>query len=420
VIHPEQVSLADRARIVYAPSPANPFVAFLGSIAAGVAAEPAGQPGVAELTSRALLGGTATKSAAQLARSIEGLGANLTFDNETEALLFSGRCTREAVARVLRVLREVLEGPAFPESEIEKARAEIVSDLREAFDDTRARAFHELLSRLYPRGHPYGRDPLGTEASIRRIRRRDLVAFYRRTFTAEGMIVAFSGDVDRAFVEGTIAPIIESVELDGGPPRPVVPPADPVVATRTIPMPHKSQVDLAIGGPAIARNDPQFHALSLADLLFGRIGLMGRLGETVRNRKGLAYYSFSHLIARRAGGHVQVAVGVNPANVETALESVRSEMERLRTEPFSEEELDHGRSNQIGGLAVTLERNAEVVAELHHLEFHGLGLDYLERYPGIVRGVAGEAVRTAAARFFDPDAMGLVAAGPVGDRSVRL
>ena len=420
MIHPERVSLGNGVRIVYAASPANPFVAFLGSMAAGVAAEPAGQPGVAELTARSLLGGTAKKSASQLARSIEGLGASLSFDNDAEALLFSGRCTRETAPRVLRVLREVQERPTFPEPEVEKARAEIVSDLREASDDTRARAFRDLLSRLYPRGHPYGRDPLGTEASARRIRPRDLAAFHRRAFTTAGMIVAFSGDVDRAFVEGTVAPILESIDLDGGSPRPVTPPSRPDPATRTIRMPHKSQVDLAIGGPGIARNDPHYPALSLGNLLFGRIGLMGRLGETVRDRQGLAYYSFSNLIARRAGGHVHVAVGVNPANVAAALGSVRSEMERLRTEPFSEEELDRGRRNQIGGLAVSLERNAEVVEELHRMEFYGLGLDYLERYPEIVHGTSGDAVRAAAAQFFDPNAMGLAAAGPLADLDVRL
>jgi len=420
VIHPERLSLANGIRIVYAPSPANPFVAFLGSLDGGVAAEPAAHPGVAELTARSLLGGTATKTAGQLARSIEGLGANLTFDNDSECFLFGGRCTRGSAPQVFRVLREVQERPAFPEPEVEKARAAIVSDLREESDDTRARAFRQLLSRLYPRGHPYGRDPLGTEASLRRIRRRDVVALHQRSFATAGMIVALSGDVDRAFVEGTIAPILESVDLDGGAPQQVAPPRRPDPETRAIPMPHKSQVDLAIGGPGIPRHDLQHPALSLANLLFGRIGLMGRLGDAVRDRQGLAYYSFSNLVARRAGGHVQVALGVNPANVGAALASVRSEMERLRTDPFTEAELDRGRKNQIGGLAVSLERNAEVVEELHRIEFYGLGLDYLDRHAGIVRDTPSDAVRAAATRFFDPAAMGLVAAGPISDLDLRL
>ncbi len=420
MIRPERVGLADGASLVYAASPANPFVAFLGSLPVGVTAEPPRQQGIAELLARSLLGGTAKRSAAQLARAIEGLGATLQFHNDAESLIVSGRCTRATAPTVFRVLREVLERPSLPEREIEKARAEIVNDIRSESDDTRARASRALLARLYPRGHAYGRDPKGTDAGLRRLRRRDLDAFHRVAFTTAGMILALAGDVDPAFVEGTIAPILESIELDGGPPKATAPPGDPVSETDTVPMPHKSQVDLAIGGPAIARSDPQFDALSLANLLFGRIGLFGRLGESIREDKGLAYYSFSRLVARRAAGHVHLAVGVNPANVEKALGAIRHEMERLRTEPFTEEELDRGRRNQIGGLAVTLERNAEVVEELHGIEFHGLGLDYLDRYAAIVRGIPADAVRDVSANFFDPDAMSVAAAGPLGDLEVRL
>ncbi len=420
MIRPHEAALSNGARIIFAESPANPFLAFLGSLPAGVAAEPPRTAGLAELTSRTLLGGTRRRTAAQLARAIEGLGATLRFHNDAEAVFFAGRCTREAAPEVFRVLRDVLEHPSFPEEEIEKARAEIANDLRMESDDTRARAARTLLSGLYPRGHPYGRDPKGTERSLRGIRRRDVAAFHRGAYGTDGMILALSGAADQAFVEGTLAPILESVELEAGRASSLPTPGDPKRETRTIPMPHKSQVDLAIGGPALARGDPEYYALALANLLFGRIGLFGRLGERVREEKGLAYYSFSDLAARLAAGHVQIAVGVNPGNVGSALEAVRYEMQRLRTEPFSDEELERGRKNQIGGLAVSLERNAEVVEALHRIEYHGLGLDYLERFPTILRELPDTAVRGAAARFFDPDAVSLVAAGPLPDRTLRL
>lgn len=418
MIRPERLDLANRARVVFAESPANPFVAFLGSLPGGVAAEPAGRHGLSELTARTLLGGTTKRTAAQLARAVEGLGAVLHFRNGLEALLFSGRCTRETAAEVFRVFREVVQRPAFPEAELEKARADIANDLQMESDDTRARAARELLARLYPRGHPYGRDPKGSEAAVRRLRRADVLGFHREVHGTDGMIVALSGDVDRELVEGTLAPILESVELAAGPRAPLAPPGDPEPNTRTVPMPHKSQVDLALGARGLARGDPRYYALALGNLLFGRIGLFGRLGENVRESKGLAYYSFSECVARRHGGHVQIAAGVNPANVKTALAAIREEMERLRAEPFTADELERGRNNEIGGLAVSLERNAEVVEELHEIEYHGLGLDHLERYPSIVRGVPDNDVRAAAQTFFDPESMSLVAAGPLKGAAV--
>ncbi|TLZ72345.1 MAG: insulinase family protein, partial [Methanobacteriota archaeon] len=122
-----------------------------------------------------------------------------------------------------------------------------------------------------------------------------------------------------------------------------------------------------------------YYALNLANLLFGRIGLYGRLGRNLRDEQGLAYYAFASLDARSAGGMWSISAGVNPANLAKALASIRAEMERLGPEPFTPEELRDGRDNQIGSLIVSLERNAEVAGELHRMEYFGLGMDFLER-----------------------------------------
>src|SRR5256712_10166340 len=121
-------------------------------------------------------------------------------------------------------------------------------------------------------------------------------------------------------------------------------------------MPHKTQVDVAIGAPGVPRPHADYYALNLANLLFGRIGLYGRLGRNLRDEQGLAYYAFSSLDARTAGGMWTISAGVNPSNLGKAIESILAEMDRLRTEPFSLQEVRDGQENQTGSLVVSLER----------------------------------------------------------------
>jgi zinc protease len=185
-------------------------------------------------------------------------------------------------------------------------------------------------------------------------------------------------------------------------------------------MPHKSQADIAIGGPAVPRRHDDFYALNLANLLFGRIGLYGRVGRNLRDEQGLAYYAYTSLDARTAGGMWELSAGVNPENLEKALRSIRAELDRLRTDPFHRDEIQDGKDNQIGSLIVSLERNAEVASELHRMEYYGLGMNFLERYADIVRELPQDRVREVAMKYVTASGSSMVVAGPVGRTRLSL
>ena len=416
---PDRSVLDNGAVLISQVLSSNPFIAFRGSVPAGVVQE-GDEHGVAEFASRLLLSGTRKASAAKIADRLEGIGATLEFRNSEELLHFSGRCTRETAPATVRILVDCLSSPAFPPREIERVRGELLNDLRLEADDTRHRAMRALSESVFPDGHPYGRDPLGNEDRVRRIRRGDLVAFHEAHVSADHLILAVTGDVDRRLLEDAIAKPLSRLRGNGGHPAAIPAPKPHRPRARWIPMPHKSQADIAVGRPGVARSHEDFYALHLANLLFGRIGLFGRLGKNLRDEQGLAYYAFSGLEARSVSGFWSVAAGVNLGNLEKAIRGIRSEMERVRTEPFSAEELADGRDNQVGSLVVNLERNAEVASELHRMEYYGLGMDFLERYPEIVRDLPDDRVRTLARETFDPAACSMAVAGPVGAKRIRL
>jgi zinc protease len=376
--------------------------------------------GVAEFASRLLLSGTRRLGAAKLADRLEGIGATLEFHNGEELLGFSGRCTRDSLRETVRILVDCLSDPTFPQREIDRVRGELLNDLRIEADDTHSRAARELARFVFPNDHPYGRDPKGGADRVRRIRRRDLVDFHESHVGAEGLILAVTGDVDRELVEEAIAGPLSRLQADveGIPTIPPPPPHKPRRAT--IPMPHKSQADIAIGGPAVPRRHADYYALNLANLLFGRIGLYGRLGRNLRDEQGLAYYAFTGLDARTAGGMWSISAGVNPANLEKAMQSIRAELVRLQSDPFHADEIRDGKDNQVGSLIVSLERNAEVASELHRMEYYGLGMDFLERFPEIVRDQEEGRVREVAVKYFTAGGSSVVVAGPVGRARLSL
>ncbi len=415
---PDRAVLGNGAVVVSQPLPSNPFIAFRGSVPAGVFAE-GDAHGVAEFASRLLLGGTRRWSAAKLADRLEGIGATLEFHNSQELLLFSGRCTRDTAAETLRILVDCLSQPAFPAREVERVRGELLNDIRIETDDTRQRAYRELLRTVFPKDHPYGRDPKGGADRVRRIRRSDLVAFHEAHVGAEGLIIAVTGDVDRGLVESSVAGPLARFRAEAEPARPTVPP--PYKPRNvTIDMPHKSQADVVVGAPAIPRRHGDYYGLLLANLLFGRIGLSGRLGKYLRDELGLAYYAYSHLDARTAAGMWSVNVGLNREHLVQGIQGIRDELARLRTEPFGAQEIADGKDNQVGSLVVSLEQNAEVAAELHRMEHYGLGMDFLERYAEIIQGLTEESVRDAAVRYFTSAPASWAVAGPIKGTKVVL
>jgi zinc protease len=173
-------------------------------------------------------------------------------------------------------------------------------------------------------------------------------------------------------------------------------------------IPGKSQADIAVGLVTVPRDHPDYYALDLGNLILGRLGLMGRLGTEVRDRQGLAYYAFSQIESRRAGGLWAARAGVDPRNIERAEAAIQEELNRLREDLISDAELDDGKSYLVGVLPLALETNDGVASTLLAIEEFGLGLDYLERYPELIARITQVDVRDAARKHLDP---GLVSIG---------
>jgi zinc protease len=177
-------------------------------------------------------------------------------------------------------------------------------------------------------------------------------------------------------------------------------------------IPGKSQADIAVGVATIPRGHPDFYALDIGNLILGRLGLMGRLGAEVRDRLGLAYYASSQLEPRRDGTLWAARAGVDPENIERALLAIETELDQLRRDLVSDQELEDAKSYLTGVLPLALETHDGVASILLAIEEFGLGLDYLDRYPDIIAAVSREQVREAARSHLDPETLAIGIANP--------
>lgn len=389
-----------------------PSVVVEGYVIAGNLDEPAELPGLASFTVGMLSRGTERRSFAEINEAIESIGASIGFSPDRHITNFSTKSLAEDLDLVLDVLADELRHPAFPPEHVEKLRSLRLSAIAERENDTRhmaGRAFRELMYG----DHPLGRDLLGTRESVRAVRREMLAEFYQRFFRSEGMVVVVVGAVPAEVA----AQKIEAVFGDWAGRRPARPPLPAAlqlseIRQRHVPMADKSQSDIVLGWPAMRRDAPDFDAARLANTALGVFGMMGRLGANVRERQGMAYYAYSRLNADREPGTWAAIAGVNPANVNRAVDAMLDEVRRLRDEPVPADELADCKRYLIGSLPLHLETNDGVASTLVDIEWHGLGLDYLERYAGIINSLTADQVQAAAQKYLDPAAYVLAVAGP--------
>jgi len=391
----------------------SPSVVVSGYLHVGAYDERPEQAGLATFTAGTLMRGTANRTFERIYEELESVGASVGLGGGTHTTGFGTKSLVEDLPLVLDILTDVLRHPTFPGDEIEKLRGEILTDLEERAHDTRRMAGLTFYELAYPEEHPYARSLIGCSETISALNRDDLAEFYAGGYGPQGMTIVVVGAVETG---DTLARIEDafggweghSYDRD---PLPDVP-RIAEVRERTVPIHGKAQSDIVLGYPGPPRAAPDFLDAFVCNTILGVFGLMGRLGENVRDAQGLAYYSSSRVAGGPGPGPWRVIAGVNPVNVERAIASIRAEIRRICDEPVGERELDDNKAFITGILPLQLETNDGVARTILNMERYSLGLDYLQRYADLIGEITVGRVQAAARRWLDPDAYALAIAGP--------
>jgi zinc protease len=408
-----RVELANGIVLLARPNFNSPSVTVSGQLRVGGLFDTDEKLGLADFTASALMRGTQYRTFQQIYDTLESAGASMGWEGGTHTTSFGGKALAEDLDMLLDLLAEVLLAPTFPADDTERLRAQILTGLAIRAQDTADMASLTFDQLVYS-GHPYSRPEDGYPATIQAITLEDLKSFHRRHYGPMGTVI---------IVVGAISPdeVIEKVRRalgDWENPEQPMPPGLPPLAqltelvTQKVTIAGKSQADVVMGVAGPERSAPAYLAASLGNNVLGQFGLMGRIGDVVREKAGLAYYAHSSLSGGLGPGPWSISAGVDPENIEKAIELIRQEIARFVHEPVSAEELSDSQANFIGRLPLSLESNSGVAGALLNLERYQLGLDYYRRYADLVRAVSVENVLETAQTYLDPDRLGIAVAGP--------
>src|SRR6266567_1129017 len=389
----------------------NPTVAVHGSILAGTSAEPSGKSGLAELTTRLLIRGTRKLGAVKFADLLESVGAAVSFRNSQDSIIFQARMTSPWTKRVLGIVADCLTRPALSPRDIE--REGLLTDIRLRDDDTTRRGMRDLQRLVYPSGHPYRKDRFGTAETVKDLERSDVKDYFENVISKATTLIAFAGQFKKDEVVSWAARTfgarnerrINSKKNTGSN-------STSKSAKREIVMPHKTQADILIGGVASSRTEADYEPLNLLNVILGELGFMGRLGQRVRDKEGLAYSCTSFLNAGIAGGSWTALAGVNPRNVAKALELMKEEIERVRQELVEEQELADAKQNQLGSALMELESTEGIARTSHNLAHFDLGLDYFVKRRQLFGKITREDLMEMARKYLDSSRLSTVIVGP--------
>jgi zinc protease len=417
---PVRTTLDNGAVLLAKETRTTPAVAINLAIRAGSICDPAGEidaPGTMWLLSRVIDRGTRSRSADEIAEDMDGRGITLTVTVSRHLFSLGCTCLAEHFEPVLTLLGDVLIAPSFPEAEIATRKGEVVTAIRQDQDSPAVRATESLMALLYPDGHPYGRPTKGSIEIVESLTRDQLVRLHADRFAPSELTAVVVGDVDASRARDVMARVFGGWRRQPPPPVPVARPA-PATARRrvVIPMMNKAQADIAYGFTAIRRSDPAYYAFWLMNNALGQYSIGGRLGDSIRERQGMAYYVSSSLDANVVEGPLVIRAGVSPANVDRAVGSIDEELALMRRDGLTAKELDDSRRYLIGSMPRALETNAGIAAFLQSGEFFRLGLDYDVRLPDLLGAVTLDEANAAARQALDPARATLVIAGPYTDR----
>lgn len=370
--------------------------------------EPA-EAGIANLVGECLEEGTKGKDALALAGAVEAIGGHLEGGHRGGSV----QCPAESADKGVRLLREILLEPAFVPREVRRVRGEVLTEIKSERDDPRMVASRRFRKDVYGR-HPLGRPLHGLPKTVESFEAKDLRRFHRRWFVPEGGYLAAAGPAEPEAMLDRLQRAFGGWKGSRPEHRPV-PEVKMPRERRDLHLPMKrEQVHVYVGHPGIRRVHPDFHALLVMDHVLGSgPGFTSRIARRLRDEMGLCYSVHAGITSSASDepGVFAAYIGTSAEHRQKAIDGFLEEMRKLRAAPPAAQEVEDVVLYLTGSFVFGLERNGNLAAYAIRAKRFGLGFDYVQRFPDLVRAVTPSEVRAVAERHLDPDRVIVISAG---------
>jgi predicted Zn-dependent peptidase len=368
--------------------------------------------GIAHFVEHMLFKGSGTRTAEDIAQSIDSIGGQLDAFTAKEYASYYIKVLDEHLPLAVDLLSDIVLRPAFAADEIEREKKVILEEIK-MVEDTPDDLVHEVFTQYFWEGHPLGRPILGSKETVEALTGQALRGYFDDAYVGSNIIVSAAGNIEHTKVRDLIQQAFGSVKRDGEPLNGTPPRVVPQVITR---MKEIEQSHVCLGTTSYPqRHDDRYVSYILNTVLGG--SMSSRLFQNIREKRGLAYSVFSGMSAYRDAGNLTIYAGCANDAVEEVVDLCVVELKALTRTPVPDSELRRAKDHLKGSLMLSLENTASRMSHLARQEIYfdrHFGLD--ETLAGVEK-VTGEDVQRVATELFGE---GQLAATVVGSGSPDL
>ena len=377
-------------------NPTAPVVGISLMVKMGTRWETRDNAGISNLVQLMVVRGTPSRTGTQIVEAADAMGGSIEAVGDVDYSEIAATALSRHWVEMLDLVADVALRPTIPDGVVGAVRDFLLRQVRNRGDKPYDVALDALTARIFGR-HPYAWDPIGLKDSLEGLDRPALLAHYQRHYVPGGMVLAVSGRVKTAEVVTQAGRLFG--QMAAGPVPVASPPPPPAPApwreTRVVP---GAQAQIVMGALAPALTDPDYPVMKVLSTVLGG-GMAGRFFSELRDKQGLAYTTGTQYPARVDPSYFLAQLGTAPENTARAEAALREQLERVRRERVTDEELRVGKAYLLGNLAMDRRTNARQAWYLAAYEEAGVGHEFLDRYVAAVRAVTAADVQRVAQRY---------------------
>jgi zinc protease len=390
-----------------------PIFGLTGYIMVGNVLENDIKPGLSLIAASMMNKGTKKRTHDELVERKSFLACGAGIGGGDESIDFGASSLSDIADSSLEILSDMMFNPSFPKEELEKAVTNQIAKLKKAEAGSGWKVSRFLFESVY-RDHPYGRKSAGTEESLKKITRQELIKFHKKYFQPENTVMVMYGDLTPEQMINLIDRYFGNWKNEKPLKMEKYPEMKPNQrAVKVFPMPEKKQVDIRIGLRWVPKNDKDIDALDIMERVLGGSSLSSRLGVNIRDNKGLAYGIGCQSKTRLYGGIWFIQSRTEPKNVKQLIKSALAEIERIKKEPVTDEELSDAIRFYQGIMPMVVETVDGIASIVKDQIFYNLPMDDFDTYVDRIGKITKDDVQRVANKYLDTNNLVITIAGPV-------
>jgi zinc protease len=410
---PFETTLANGLQVVIVEDRRLPLVSFRLAFRSGDANDPASLPGLSDMMSHLLTEGTETRTSRQLAEEVERIGATLNVGSGSDFTTVAGSALSIYSEEILELMADVTQRSSFPESELDLAR----ENTKQMLIQQRAQPpflASERMSKVIFGEHPYARiSP--TPESLDAMTREEMLRFRQATMVPNNAVMIIIGDVDRDLTLARVTELFGNWRSRDLPDLNFpAPPNREARATYLVDRPGSAQSNIVIANLGITRTSEDYFPMLLMHTILGA-NASSRLFMNLREEKGYTYGAYSNLDARRLVGTFRVSAEVRTGVTGVSLHEFFLELERIRNEAVSDEEIANAKSYLTGVFPIRIETQDGLIDQLVSIKMFDLPDEYLHIYRDRINAVAADEIQRVAQSHVTPDRAAIVVVGDAAE-----